>query len=85
MNLTHTHNKRERNTLHKGTQVIKVRRNAKRKASDSQHKVDAQINWLSRNIFKSMEYDKYANKCADRHDRRVAYRKAKALAKQAHA
>lgn len=85
MKTTHDYNKQERNTLHKGTQVIKVRRNAKRKASDSQHKVDAQINWLSRNIFKSMEYDKYAKHCADRHDKRLAYRKAKALAKLAHA
>lgn len=81
---THDTHKQAESTLHKGTQVISCKFNSKRRASDSQHKVDRLIEQYSRQIAYNTANAKYAKGCADRHERRKAKRKAKAESKALH-
>ena len=73
------HDKRHR------AQPMKVRRNAGRKASDSQHKVDALTNWYSHRIAESTLRDRYEAKATCQREARREARRARREARALHA
>ena len=66
-------------------QPMKVRRNANRKASDSQHKVDALTNWYSHRIAESTLRDRYEAKATCQREARREARRARKEARMMHA
>ena len=72
------HDKRHR------AQPMKVKRNAGRRSSDSQHKVAALVNWYSHRIAESMEFDKRKGQAENQRERRREQRRARGIARQLH-
>ena len=66
-------------------QPMKVKRNSKRKASDSQHKVDALVNWYSHRIAEATLRERYEAKATCQREARREARRAKREAKAMHA
>ena len=64
--------------------TLSVKRNSKRKASDSQHKVDALICKYSHRIAASMEFDKRKNRTDTQREKRRELRRARKIAKEQH-
>lgn len=73
------HDKRHR------AQVMKVKRNSKRRASDSQHKVDALVNWYSHRIAESTLRERYEAKATCQREARREARRARKEARMMHA
>ena len=65
--------------------LMKVKRNAGRKQSDTQHKIDAMISKISHRIAQSMEYDKRKGKADTQREKRREMRRARKIAKMLHA
>ena len=65
--------------------LMKVKRNAGRKQSDTQHKIDAMMSKISHRIAQSMEYDKRKGKADTQREKRREMRRARKIAKMLHA
>ena len=83
-NASHMRRKRPTDYLHH-VPTMKVKRNSKRRASDSQHKVDALINWYSHRIAESTLRDRYEAKATCQREARREARRARKEARAMHA
>ena len=83
-NASHMRRKRPTDCL-RHVPTMKVKRNAKRIASDTQHKVDALINWYSHRIAEATLRERYEAKATCQREARREARRARKEARMMHA
>jgi len=64
--------------------TMSVKRNAGRKQSDTQHKIDAMMSKMSHRIAQSIEYDKRKGKADTQREKRREMRRARKVARAQH-